>query len=79
MLVLMLAMTGACHMYDEGDGDANAEHCETNAKRIVPLARRSLEGEGDDMNARRRGRGGDDAKDRERVPMAQLRHSENVQ
>ena len=44
MLMLMLAMTGAWHVYDEGDGDANVEHCETNTKRIVPLARRSLEG-----------------------------------
>ena len=32
MLVLMLAMTGACHMYDEGDGDANAERLRNKRK-----------------------------------------------
>ena len=72
----MLRLTGAWHVYDEGDGDASVEHCETNTKRTSRWR-------GDRSRGGRRhegeAKGGDDAKVRQRVPMAQLRHSENVQ
>ena len=57
MLVLMLAMTGACHMYDEGDGDANAERLRNKRKADRAAGEAIARGEGDDMKARRRGRG----------------------